>query len=60
MPKYKGTVLVKDYFEFEFEADDFDLAKDHLDKLVADGGVSNYMDFLFYDSSIVGLNEQGE
>lgn len=40
MPKYRAYAVVRFYREFEFEADDDDLAFDHADKLVYDGGAS--------------------
>lgn len=40
MPKYKGFAVVRFYREFVFEADDEELAWDHLDKLTYEGGAS--------------------
>lgn len=38
MPKYVGYITISKYRSFEFEADDADLAWDHLDTLVSNYG----------------------
>ena len=43
MANYKAYVVVRMYREFDFEADDDDLAWDHIEKLTYDGGPSYVM-----------------
>lgn len=44
MAKYKGYATIRMYREFEFEADDDDLAWDHFEKLCQDGDVLDWVE----------------
>lgn len=55
MPTFKGTIVTHTFKEYEFEGDNFDLAKDHLDYLVANYAIDNF-DTVYEETQIVGLN----
>lgn len=57
MARFVGTVVDHRFHTFEFEADNFDLAKDHLDRLISDAAYADW-EIVYAQAEIVGLNQE--
>ena len=59
MAKFTTTIVIHEFRTFDFEADNFDLAKDHVDTLISNDAYSTWA-VVYETVDIVGIHRESE